>query len=402
MVKQRHNSGFAAQPILNTNSEGAFMKKFEIHIPDSAINDLHQRLDAARLIADPHNSSWEEGVPGDARDKVLFYWRHEYNWRKEEAKLNELPQYMEEVPQGETLHFIYKKGGKNALPLLLCHGWPGSFVEMQRVIPLLTTPDETGLSFDVVIPSMPGYGFSSYHAHGPINLCTIGDMYHSLMMQLGYSKYYVQGGDWGAHVAIWMARNYPDSVLGYHINFIPGSYTPQISTQPMSEEEMTFLQKKATWYADGGGYDLIQITRPLTIATALNDSPAGLCMWLFEKFHDWSDWENSFTDPKGGLTMDNILTDISVYWFTQSIYSACRLYREAEKKKLVFYQNERIDAPMGFTAYPAEFFEPPRSWLERVLNVRYWGVSPAGGHFAAMEQPEIFNKELRAFICAIM
>ena len=373
------------------------MEAFRICIPDSQLRDLQARLSNTRWIPTGKNTGWEEGVPLSAQKELIDYWQNQFDWRKQEAWLNEIPQFKTKVSSGETLHFMYQKGGANAKPLLICHGWPGSFVEMREIIEYLTT-EKDGLSFDVVVPSMPGYGFSSYEALGPVNLCTIGDMYDDLMHQLGYSEYYVQGGDWGAQVTCWMAKNHPESVKAFHLNFLPGSYMPDTASLAATPEEKAFLARKQDWMQIEGGYDYIQATKPLTVSAALNDSPAGLAAWIFEKFYGWSDWENAFGKH---LTLDKILTNISVYWFTNSIYSSARVYMEAEKKKLHLGPGERILPPMGFTRFPHEISSPPRSWLERVFQVRSFTEAEMGGHFAAMEQPEIVERELRNFFGSI-
>lgn len=365
------------------------LKEYKINIPLSQISDLRNRLCNIRYVPNPRNSGEEEGVPLGEQKRFLEYWRDQYDWKAAEDRINSgMPQFMAEDICGEDIHFVWRHRIDNKDVILFCHGWPGSFIEFERLLPLI---DER---YDVVIPSMPGYGFSTYRARNTINLSTIGDIYHVLMSKLGYDRYFVQGGDWGAHVASWMAYHYPDEVRAFHLNFLPGSYMPEAKSRPFVENEKAYFKAMDDFRSDGIGYDEIQATRPLTLAAALNDSPAGMAIWLYEKFREWSDREHSLGIT---LTDDRILDDITIYWFTQTIYSSCRLYQEALGSKLHFSEGECILPPMGFTAFPSEFAIPPVELLERVYNVQYYGRASAGGHFAAMEQPEILAAEVNTF-----
>lgn len=367
--------------------------EFRISVDEEQISDLKRRLRETRYVPNPHNKDEEEGVSVSEQRRFIDYWRDSYDWKAAEKRINDsMPQFIAEDVQGESIHFVWRHSPENREVILLCHGWPGSFIEFERVMDLIDS------SFDLVIPSMPGYGFSSYRTDRAINLSTIGDIYHELMTGLGYDRYYVQGGDWGAHVASWMAYHYPKHVKAFHLNFLPGSYMPDDTMRQFTLSEKKYFDEMAEFRKDGIGYDEIQATRPLTLAAALNDSPAGMAIWLYEKFRSWSDRENSLGIT---LTDDRILDDISIYWFTQTIYSSCRLYQEALCSKLRFAEGERIIPPMGFTAFPAEFAIPPRELLERVYDVRYYNAVEAGGHFAAMEQPEILAAEINAFFCEI-
>lgn len=376
------------------------IRKFSIGIDESIISDMKKRLGNTRLFENVKDADWAEGMPVSELKELINYWRDKYDWRAQEVRLNRLPQYICTLDCGQEIHFVHIKGrGDACQPLLITHGWPGSFIEMEAIIPLLTDPAAHGAdeldAFDVIIPSLPGYGFSPAPEKSGTGLYEIAGMLAELMEKLGYNRFFAQGGDWGAHVTSWLARRFPERVKAIHLNFLPGSYEPYIgSDAPVTSEEQTFLDRQEEWYNREGGYDLIQATRPATLAYGLNDSPAGLAAWIYEKFHLWSDWRRSYG---GTLNRDSILTNISIYWFTGSIYSSVRLYLESEKRPLSLEKNERISPPAGMVLLPAEMPMPPRSWVERGYNLVYWGHLQAGGHFAALEQPEQLAADIRKF-----
>lgn len=376
------------------------IQPFHIAISDSELDDLRQRLARTRLPAGIDNLGWREGTDSDFLKKLLSYWQHQFDWRKQEARLNQLPQFMAQIGE-QQIHFIHQPGqGPNPMPLVLTHGWPGSFIEMAEIIPMLADPASYGGdaqdAFHVVVPSLPGYGFSSAPRTTGIGTQQTAALWAELMRALGYEQFAAQGGDIGAGVASWLARNYPQRLVGLHLNFIPGSYRPYLaSDQPaVTEQEQSFLDQVAAWAASEGAYGHIQGTRPQSLAMGLNDSPAGLAAWISEKFQAWSDCHGNI---ESGIGLDALLTDISLYWFTQSIGSSFRMYVEGRAAPFSFARGERILPPLGVALFPAELPMPPRSWVERSYSVQRWTTMPRGGHFAALEYPADLAADIRAF-----
>ncbi|MES3000988.1 MAG: epoxide hydrolase family protein [Pseudomonadota bacterium] len=375
-------------------------RRFSIRIPDAEIEDLRRRLGSTRAAPVMRGTGWSEGIDSDYLSSLVDYWKDSFDWRAQEAKLNEVPHYLADVG-GQAIHFIHEKGrGPRPFPLIVTHGWPGSFAEMGELVQLLTHPQRYGGvaedAFDVVVPSLPGFAFSpapESPGTGPFEVATL---WAGLMQQLGYPRYGVQGGDWGASVSTWLAFLQPSCVAGIHLNFIPGSFRPPLGegAAPLSEEEAAFLERAAQWAEQEGAYAMIQGTKPQTLATALNDSPAGLAAWIAEKFHAWSD-----TSAHGAraISMDALLTNISLYWFTECAASSFRMYVENRRRPVHFLPGQRVLPPLGVAHFPAEIPLPPRSWVERVFTVNRWTRMPGGGHFAAMERPAELAGEIRAF-----
>ncbi len=358
------------------------IEPFEIAVPESTIADLHTRLRATRWPAGVGDSG---GVPREEMQEVVRHWLEAYNWEMQLLVMNCLPQFRVTI-QGQRLHFFHlhlPANSPNAIPLLLLHGWPGSFVEMLDVAAIL------GLDFDVVVPSLPGYGFSDPPSSAGMSNERMAELFAQLMTTLGYEKFGVQGGDWGAGIATWLAMKFPERLLGIHLNYIPGSYAPTVEG-PLSPEEQVFLDEKATWLEEKGAYGHIQRNRPLTLAYGLSDSPVGLAAWIYEKFREWA-------DPASALPLDSILTNIMIYWVTNTIGSSVRLYLESARTPLRFAPGERIQVPCGIARFPREAPFPPRAWVERVCDVKRWTEMPRGGHFAAFEEPEMLAAEVKAF-----
>ena len=308
-----------------------------------------------------------------------------------------MPQFQTEVG-GLKVHFLHVEGVDEDSPaLILTHGWPGSFVEMLKIIPLLTDPARNGLpgfrSFNVVVPSLPGFAFSEAPRHPGTNSRVIASMWHELMADLGYRRYFAQGGDIGAGVSTWMARQYPDAVRALHLNFISGSYQPPLGgvERVLSPAESDWKTARDEWAQREGGYSHIQATKPQTLAYALTDSPVGLAAWMLEKFFAWSDGSEVLLDR---FDIDELLTNVSLYWFSGNVASALRIYKENSAQPLVFAPGERIVPQLCFANYPKEIVNPPREWVERVFNVARWSVMPAGGHFAALEQPASLARDI--------
>jgi len=376
------------------------VKPFAIAICDEQLEDLGLRLRLTRWPDAIEGMGWEDGTDRAFLQGLARYWQTGFDWRAQEARLNALPQFVAEL-DGIDIHFVHQRGtGPAPFPLVITHGWPGSFVEMEQIIPLLADPGGHGAdpvdAFDVVVPSLPGYGFSQRPSRPGFGPCQASDLWMRLMTGLGYERFGAQGGDWGASVSTWLAFRFPDHVAGLHLNFIPGSYRPPLGDgqPPLSEDERAFLDASLAWADAEGAYGHIQRTRPQTLAYALTDSPVGLAAWIVEKFRAWSDCGG---DVERAFTMDALLTNISIYWFTSTIGSSMRLYRESGRRPLHFAAGEHVSPPLGVAAFPHELPMPPRAWVERVYNVARWTPMPRGGHFAAMEAPELLAEEIRAF-----
>ena len=367
------------------------LRPFRIAVPDADIADLHARLDRTRWPDEINDDDWGWGTSLPWLKGLAEYWRTGFDWRAQEARLNALPQFMATI-DGQDIHFVHLRGkGRNALPLVLTHGWPGSFIEFEAMAPLLTDHDE---SFDLVIPSLPGYGFSGRPAAPGMNPMAIGKLWAKLMAGLGYDRYGAQGGDWGAAVTTALAQVAPDNVVGIHQNFIIRLMQPPADLAAMSAVERGYLAEIGHWVATEGAYALIQGTRPQTLGYALTDSPVGLAGWIGEKFRQWSDCDG---DPERCFTRDQMLTNISIYWFTGNITSSLRLYKERGLAAPQLAPGEKVRVPFGHARFPREIMRPPRDWAERIYDVRRWTEMPRGGHFAAMEQPVLLADDVRAF-----
>ena len=342
-------------------------------------------------------SGWSYDADFSYMKQLTKYWQDTFNWRKVEAEINSYPNFMADI-NGHQIHFMHIKGkGKRSMPLVITHGWPGSFLEMMKLIPLLT--EDPYFSFDLVIPSIPGFGFSDKIVQPGCNSEFVADIWHLLMTELGYTRYGAQGGDIGSGISTWLSLKYPSNVIGLHLNYISGSYKPYVADgEQLTDEVVAFQKTGAEWMAREGAYAFLHATKPLTAGYGLNDSPAGLCAWIVEKFNGWSDHnghiENSFTK-------DELLANITLYWITQTIHSSMRMYNENSKKPLAFKKNVYVTVPVGFAKFPKELPTPPRVYIEKGFNIRHWTEMPAGGHFAAVEQPELLSKDIINFFSII-
>lgn len=376
------------------------VRPFSINVPASTLSDLKARLAQTRLPDAISDSDWTYGASLEYMKEIVDYWQTQFDWRVQEKALNQFRQFHADI-DGLSVHFIHERGlGSQPLPLVITHGWPGSFVEMLKLIPQLTDPASHGAaaddSFDVIVPSMPGYGFSNPATKPGINAFRIAELWVQLMNGLGYSRFGAQGGDWGASVGTCLGLMYPENLMGLHLNYIPGSYKPFLGsgTRGLSETETKFLQAQENWSQAEGGYGHVQATKPQTLAFGLTDSPAGLAAWIIEKFRDWSDCDG---DVERCFSKDELLTNVMIYWTTQTIHSSMRLYYEARKRPLHFKAGEKVRAPCGVARFSKEAPFPPREWVERGYNVQRWSEFPVGGHFAAMEEPESLAADIRAF-----
>ena len=299
-----------------------------------------------------------------------------------------------------AIHCVHMKGrGSRPMPLIITHGWPGSVFEMLRIVPMLADPSAHGGStqdaFDVVVPSIPGYGFSEQPTAPGTSNSAVADLWIELMERLGYQRFAAQGGDWGAGISTWIARRAPERLLGLHLNYIPGSFRPWVESQTsLSAEERAFIADAARWFEEEGAYGHLQATRPGTLGIGLSDSPAGLAAWILEKIRAWADCDE---DVESRFSLDELLANVTLYWVTNTAASSIRLYRESKLTPLQLGPGERIRVPMGFAHFPLEAPSPPRRWVERGYEVRRWTEMPRGGHFAAWEEPELLAQDIREF-----
>jgi pimeloyl-ACP methyl ester carboxylesterase len=375
------------------------IEPFVVPYSESALADMRARLCATRWPDQIPDAPWEYGFDLAFLEEICEYWASRFDWQSQCREIARLPQYRY-TAKGIGIHFIHQRGkGPSPLPLVLTHGWPGSFLEMLRILPLLTDPASHGSdpadSFDVVIPSLPGYGFSDRPAERGMDLFRIARLWAGLMEELGYRRFAAQGGDLGAGVSTALGLRHADRIIGLHLNFIPGSYRPYIEPGSTPDAgEQAFLDGLARWSEEHGAYSHMQRTRPLTAAYGLNDSPAGLAAWMLEKFRDWSDCAG---DVYRRFSRDELLANVTLYWMTETIYSSFRLYYETRKSPLYFARGESVTVPCAIAHFPREIYFPPRTWVERGYHVRRWRDMPRGGHFAAAEEPELLAEDLRAF-----
>ncbi len=369
------------------------IEPFAVHVDDAVLADLRDRLARTRFPDAIDDTGWEDGIPTGYLRELVAYWRDEYDWRAQEARLNELEHNTTRI-DGQSIHFVHARSPHpNAFPLLLTHGWPGSVVEFLDVIPRLTEPDQHGGSaadaFHVIAPSLPGYGFSEPTRTRGWDVARIARAFVELMARLGYTRYGAQGGDWGAQVATRIGAFDPEHCAAIHLN-MPIADRPA-DPPPLTDEEEADLAAMARFQREESGYAIEQGTKPQTLGVGLNDSPAGLLAWIVEKFRGWSDCDGH---PENTFTRDQLVTNVMIYWATQTIASSVRLYRENKQSAEA---PEWVGVPTGVARYPKEVLRFPRSWVERRYHVTYWADMPRGGHFAAMEQPALFADDLRTF-----
>lgn len=382
------------------NGRDMRVEPFTVRISDSALLDLRERLSRTSWPGAIPGSGWSYGPDMNYMHVIRDYWMNGFDWRRREAEWNRLPHFLFES-DGMRIHFIHVRGrGPNPLPILITHGWPGSFIEMLKLVPLLSDPQQfggdPGDAFDVIVPSLPGFGFSDKPDRPGCNTFKIAEIWASLMQELGYQKFVAQGGDFGANVSSVLAWKYRDRVDAFHLNYIPGSYRPYVDAEraPMTEEENGFQVDNERWGEEKGGYAHVQRTQPQALAMALNDSPMGLASWIVDKFRDWADCDG---DVERRFSKDELLANVALYWLTETIGSSMRLYYESRKAPLQFGKDERIHVPCAVARFPKEEPFPPRSWVERVYDVRRWTEMPKGGHFAAAEEPELLAQDIREF-----
>ena len=369
------------------------INSFEVNIPISVLDDLRTRLSQVRLPDEINNSGWNYGTNLSYLKELSNYWLNDFSWRKVEDKINSYPNFKADI-DGNQIHFLHIKGkGKKSIPLIITHGWPGSFLEMMKLIPLLTNDEE--FSFDLVVPSVIGFGFSSKCVQPGCDNAYVADLWHKLMLALGYEKYGAQGGDIGSGISTRLAMKYPNHVIGLHLNYISDSFSPYCENgEENSKEVIKYKQNLENWASKEAGYAYIQSTKPITLAYGLNDSPIGLCAWIVEKLNSWSDNNDQIETV---FTKDEILSNVTLYWVTQTIHSSIRIYNENSKNPMIFQPTDFVRVPVAYANFPKEISRPPQGYAAMGYNIIRWKDMPSGGHFAAMERPELLASDIKEF-----
>ncbi len=380
------------------------IEKFKIIVSREDLSDLAIRLENTRWPDDPQGSGWDYGANLTYLKKLVRYWQNDYDWRVQEAKLNQFAQFKAEI-DGVSIHFIHEHGkGPDPLPIILTHGWPDSFLRFEKMIPMLTDPEAYGAdrsdSFDVVVPSLPGFGFSGSPGTAG-NIFHVDDLWATLMTEgLGYNRFAAHGGDWGGIITEHLARSHADLLTGIHLTDVPFTHTFQ-KPDDLSAAEQQFLDDNQQWQMTQGAYNMIQSTRPQTIAMGLNDSPVGLAAWFIEKFQAWNDCDG---DPDKCFTKDSLISNVMIYWLTGTIGSASLPYYDLMHAGALTWIGEKVkdwkvstQVPAAFALFPKDNSHPPREWAERFFNVRRWTKMARGSHFTAMEEPALLADDIRSF-----
>ncbi|GAA2813775.1 epoxide hydrolase family protein [Crossiella cryophila] len=368
---------------------------FRIDIPQSQLDDLHARLDLTRWPDELPGTGWDYGVPLDYLRELTEYWRHGYDWRVHEQRLNSFPQFTTEI-DGQHLHFLHIRSLEpDAVPLIMTHGWPGSIVEFLDVIGPLTDPSGHGApegspAFHLVLPSIPGYGFSGPTRETGWNVNRIATAFAELMRRLGYDRYGVQGGDWGSAISQAIAIADPAHVHAVHLNMLITRPDPEVTD--LTEEELAKLATLNRYQDELSGYMKIQSTRPQTLSYGLTDSPVGQLAWIAEKFKEWTD---SKSVPEDAVDRDHLLTNVMLYWLTGTAGSSARLYYESARS---WGSQPPLTQPLAVAVFPHDLTQPVRRLAQKQFpTLTRWTEMPRGGHFAAMEEPDLFVSDVRNF-----
>jgi pimeloyl-ACP methyl ester carboxylesterase len=376
------------------------IRPFRIDVPQADLDDLRDRLARTRWPDELPRVGWDYGIPLAYLRELAEYWRTRYDWRAAEKRLNEFPQFTTTI-DGATVHFLHVRSPEpDALPLVVTHGWPGSIVEFQEIIGPLTDPRAHGGhpadAFHLVVPSIPGYGFSGPTGETGWNVRRVATAWAELMRRLGYHRYGAQGGDWGSAISRDLGVVDSDHVVGLHVNMLfstPPSDPAEMAD--LTDDEKTRLGMAERYRNELSGYMKIQSTRPQTLAYALTDSPVGQLAWIAEKFREWTDSEQF---PEDAVDRDQMLTNVMLYWLTGTAGSSARLYRESA---LSWGRQERSTVPTGVAVFPRDLVSPIRRFAERSNNIVHWSEFDRGGHFAAMEEPDLLVGDVRAFFRAL-
>jgi len=380
------------------DSQPLRVEPFAIQIDDQVMADLQARIRRTRWPAPAPGRAWGQGADLDCLKRLLAYWADGFDWRAQERRLNAFRQFRAEI-NGLQIHFVHERARNgHGIPLILTHGWPSTFVEPLQLVPLLTDPAAHGIdgpAFDLVIPSLPGYGFSTRPDRS--NYRDIGQLWHQLMRGLGYQRYGAGGGDFGAGVTTLMALDDPASLIGIHLSNLELSPIVDQGSRPLSPAEQSYLMQRGRWDEQERGYSAIQSTKPQTVGYALNDSPAGLAAWILEKWWAWSD---SGGDLDSRFSRDFLLTTLTLYWVTETITPSMRDYFDNRWDGVALGPDDFVRVPTAIANFAKQFIdegEPPREWAERLYNVRRWTPMPSGGHFAAAEEPERLARDIATF-----
>lgn len=374
------------------------LKKFQIQISDKSLEDLAYRLSNTRWPNQLKNTNWERGTKKDELQSIVDYWKNNYDWREQEKDLNSLSQFQCNI-DGVDIHFIYEKGkGTNPIPIILTHGWPDSFLRYKKVIKTLSDPASSGGnpndSFDVIVPSIPGFGFSSSPEYSGYNNSRVSELWVKLMTEkLGYAKFAAAGGDMGSGITRYMALNHPELFIGIHLTDI-GIIRPLLmenDESKLSAIEIAYKKTAQQWIAQEGGYMSIQSTKPQTLAYGLSDSPVGVAAWILEKFYSWSDCKGNLENI---FSKDELLTNVMIYWLTNTVGSTANIYYENTHS---LPPMDKINVPTGLALFHGDVLLPPKEWAEKNLNIIHWSEIPRGGHFTAMEEPTLFTEDIRKF-----
>jgi pimeloyl-ACP methyl ester carboxylesterase len=381
------------------------VQPFKIAIDDAILRDLKERLARTRWPDAVDAAGWDYGVPLAYMKELVDHWQHKYDWREQERKLNRFDQFKTRI-DGLDIHFVHVKSKEsNALPLVVVHGWPGSFCEFHKMIGPLTDPVAHGGkaedAFHVICPSLPGFGFSEKPKERGWNSQRMAEVFAKLMPRLGYARYGAQGGDWGSGITRWLAGADGGHCIGGHSNFPSGSRPMEDPMRGVTPKEMERVEQRRRELNDHYAYAAIQGTRPLTLGYGLNDSPAGLAAWIIDKFWAWSDHGGNLDNS---FSRDELLTNVMIYWVTNTMPSSVRIYFESQHNQprpstMTPWQNTGKPAPMGYALFPKEINVPPRAWVERAQGspLVHWTEMPRGGHFAALEQPGLLVEDVRSF-----
>lgn len=390
-----------------TSSRSRSMEPFRIDFGREEIDDLHRRIDATRWPEMPFDSGWSAGTDEQVLRRLVEYWRSEYDWFEVQEELNRLDHRRGPV-RGEDLHCVVYRAPdpepgdgpsdpRGRLPLLLLHGWPGSFLEFGEAAELLVAGTDEAPGFDLVVPSLPGFVFSEPPREPGLHPGVMAERLHLLMGRLGHERYGIQGGDWGAIVGTRMALQHPEAVAGLHLNFATAGPPPPDGEAP-GPEEREYRERRARFQRQETGYSAIQGTRPRTLAYAQHDSPVGWLAWILEKYWAWSDHGDDLWDT---FERDDILTTAMLYWLPGRILSAARLYYETRRAPEESLAGGRVEVPTGYARFPAEPWSPPREMVERSYDLVHYSEPARGGHFPALEQPEIWAREVAGFFSSL-
>jgi pimeloyl-ACP methyl ester carboxylesterase len=376
------------------------IEPFSVQVEEAVLSDLRARIRNTRWPDGAPGSAWEQGTDRAYLRELLDYWAGGFDWRVQERWLNTFSHFRAHL-DGVRIHFVHERARRgNGIPLILTHGWPSTFVEYLPLVPLLTDPEAHGIdgpAFDLVIPSLPGYGFSERPARTGVTGRYVAGLWHRLMRELGYARYAAGGGDFGAGVTTFMALDDPQPLLGLHLSNLDNDPYTGPEVRPLSEAERAYMAHTQRWDAVERGYSAIQSTKPQTVSYGLNDSPAGLAAWILEK---WRSWTDSHGDLDTHFSRDFLLTTVTLYWVTQTIASSVRDYFDNRWFGSAIGSGDFVTVPTAVAVFANEFVSegtPPREWAERLYNICRWTLMPSGGHFAPTEEPERLAHDIARF-----